>query len=50
VVHLLWESNAQHAGQEDTTTMKRHRHTPEQIVGKLCEGDQLLNEGTDLAA
>jgi hypothetical protein len=47
VVHLLWESNAQHAGVEDIT-MKRHRHTPEQIVRKLREGDRLLNEGMDL--
>jgi hypothetical protein len=46
VVHLLWESNAQHAGMEDT--MKRKRHTPEQIVRKLREGDRMLNEGTDL--
>jgi putative transposase len=37
------------AGQEDRTTMKRHRHTPEQIVRKLREGDRLLNEGKDLA-
>lgn len=29
--------------------MKRHRHTPEQIVRKLREGDRLLNEGRDLA-
>jgi putative transposase len=43
----VWESNVQHAGQEDTT-MKRHRHTPEQIVRKLREGDRLLNEGKDL--
>ena len=28
--------------------MKRKRHTPEQIVRKLREGDRLLNEGTDL--
>ena len=48
MVHLLWESNTQHAGQEDITTMKRHRHTPEQIVRKLREGDRLLNEGKDL--
>ena len=45
----MWESDVQHAGQEDRTTMKRHRHTPEQIVRKLREGDRLLNEGTDLA-
>jgi len=37
VVHLLWESDVQHAGQEDRTTMKRQRHTPEQIVRKLRE-------------
>src|SRR5579885_3888042 len=28
--------------------MKRKRHTPEQIVRKLREGDRLLNEGRDL--
>jgi putative transposase len=28
-------------------TMKRHRHTPEQIVRKLRAGDRLLNEGKD---
>jgi putative transposase len=28
--------------------MKRHRHTPEQIVRELREGDRLLNEGRDL--
>ena len=48
MVHLLWESDAQHSGQEDVTTMKRHRHTPEQIVRKLREGDRLLNEGKDI--
>ena len=45
----MWESDVQHAGQEDMTTMKRHRHTPEQIVRKLREGERLLNEGKDLA-
>jgi putative transposase len=29
--------------------VKRHRHTPEQIVRKLREGDRLLNEGKDIA-
>jgi hypothetical protein len=29
--------------------MKRHRHTPEQIVRKLRVGKRLLNEGRDLA-
>jgi putative transposase len=28
--------------------MKRHRHTPEQIVRKLREGERLLNEGKDM--
>lgn len=28
--------------------MKRKRHTPEQIVRKLREGDRMLNEGKDL--
>ena len=30
--------------------MKRHRHTPEQVVRKLREGERLLNEGSDLTA
>ncbi|MCH7901741.1 MAG: IS3 family transposase [Acidobacteria bacterium] len=30
------------------TTMKRHRHTPEQAVRKLREGDRMLAEGKDL--
>lgn len=29
--------------------MKRHRHTPEQAVRKVREGERLLNEGRDLA-
>ena len=28
--------------------MKRHRHTPEQAVRKLREGERLLNEAEDL--
>jgi hypothetical protein len=28
--------------------MKRHRHTPEQVVRKLREGERLLNDGRDL--
>ena len=30
--------------------MKRRRHTPEQVVGKLAEGERILNGGGDLAA
>jgi putative transposase len=32
----------------EDTLMKRRRHTPEQIVRKLREGDRLLSEGKDL--
>jgi putative transposase len=32
-----------------TITVKRHRHTPEQAVGKVREGERLLNDGKDLA-
>jgi putative transposase len=32
-----------------TTVMKRHRHSPEQAVRKVREGERLLNEGQDLA-
>ena len=28
--------------------MKRHRHTPEQVVRKLREGERLRNDGRDL--
>jgi putative transposase len=28
--------------------MKRHRHTPEQVVRKLREGERLLGAGSDL--
>jgi hypothetical protein len=28
--------------------MKRHHHTPEPVVRKLCEGERLLSEGKDL--
>lgn len=33
--HLVWESDVQHAGQEDRIKMKRHWHTPQQTVRKL---------------
>jgi hypothetical protein len=28
--------------------MKQRHHTPEQVIGKLSEGDKLLNESKDL--
>lgn len=46
MVHVLWESNHQDGRM---STMKRHRHTPEQAVRKLREGERVLNEGKDLA-
>ena len=48
VVHLLWESESPACWTGGHTTMKRHRHTPEQIVRKLREGERLLNEGKDI--
>jgi hypothetical protein len=32
----------------EDTAMKRHRHTPEQVVRKLREGERMLNNGQDL--
>jgi hypothetical protein len=32
-----------------TITVRRHRHTPEQIIRKVREGERLLNDGKDLA-
>jgi putative transposase len=32
-----------------TITVRRHRHTPEQAVRKVREGERLLNDGKDLA-
>ncbi|GAB2770455.1 transposase [Nocardioides salsibiostraticola] len=29
---------------------KRRRHTPEQVIRKLREGERMLGEGSDLAA
>ena len=48
MIHLLWEFNSPRSGQEELITMKRHRHTPEQVVRKLREGDRLLNDGKTL--
>src|SRR3954462_7396791 len=32
-------------GEEGTITLKRRRHTPEQVIRKLREADRLLGEG-----
>jgi putative transposase len=29
--------------------MKHQRHTPEQVIRKLAEGEKLLNAGNDIA-
>jgi putative transposase len=42
----LWESNLESGRM--TIIMKRHRHTPEQAVRKVREGERLLGEGKDL--
>ncbi len=39
---------AQHAGRGGRITMKRHRHTPEQVIRKLREGERLLADGKEL--
>ena len=31
-------------GREDHTTMKRRRHSPEQVIRKLAEGEKLLGQ------
>src|ERR1039458_9089490 len=35
-------------GARRTAQMKRRRHTPEQVIRKLAEGDKLLNQGQSL--
>ncbi len=35
-------------GESGPTTLKRRRHTPEQIIHKLAEGNRLLGLGKDL--
>jgi putative transposase len=47
-INLLWGPVSPACWAGGPTTMKRHRHTPEQIVRKLREGERLLNEGKDL--
>ena len=44
----MCESEAPSWGREDHTTMKRRRHTPEQVIRKLAEGDKLLAQGQSI--
>src|SRR5664280_1407430 len=46
--HPLCESDAPEWGEEDRT-MKRRRHTPEQVIRKLAEGEKLLAQEQTLA-
>jgi putative transposase len=41
VMHRWWDDRMD-------TIMKRRRHTPEQAVRKIHEGERLLNEGHEL--
>src|SRR5664280_3883232 len=47
-VNSLCESDAPEWGKEDCT-MKKRRHTPEQVIRKLGEGEKLLAQGQTLA-
>jgi putative transposase len=35
-------------GKEDSTAMKNRKHTPEQIIRKLAEGEKVLGEGKSI--
>ena len=52
MVQLLCDSVARCSGQEesdnDMTSRKRRRHTPDQIIRKLAEGNKLLALGQEL--
>jgi putative transposase len=53
-VPLKWStrcaSPSPHYGEGGQHTMKRRRHTPDQIIRKLAEGERLLGQGQDLEA
>ena len=46
MVQVLWVSDHENGRMNP---VKRHRHTPEQAVRKLREGERMLGEGKDLA-
>jgi putative transposase len=48
VVQAVCESETPRWGEEDFTMTKRRRHTPEQIIRKLAEGNKLLAGGAEL--
>ena len=49
LVQLLCGLMLQNGAKEDRSMTKRRRHTPEQIIRKLAEGNKLLGAGTELA-
>lgn len=44
----MCDSDAREGGKRSIVTKKRHRHTPEQIIRKLAEGNKLLAAGKPL--
>ncbi len=36
-------------GKEEPTTVKRKRHTPNQVIGKLREAERMLGEGKSVS-
>jgi hypothetical protein len=38
----------QYWGEEDLIMIRRRRHTPDQIIRKLAEGNKLLSGGAEL--
>ena len=44
----MCESDAPEWGEEDSIKMKRRRHTPDQVIRKLAEGEKLLGQGKSL--
>jgi hypothetical protein len=48
VVQVLCESDAQDWGAEEDAMTRRRRHTPDQIIRKLAEGNKRLAGGNEL--
>jgi hypothetical protein len=48
VVQVLCESDAPRWGEEDDTMTRHRRHTPDQIIRKLAEGNKRLAGANEL--
>jgi len=48
MVNPLCESETPSWSREGYTTMKRRRHSPEQIIRLLVEGEKLLGQGQNI--